>query len=168
MIDFVLTTECLQKCGLSQIIRCYSSAMTDSELFLVFSQLDAALFDVASRAVVAITPMFPLKITSIKSDDHCLVSGTADGFVVSTAVSGHAGTQRYAVADSPVLYVGLSRRIGCIFFQSARRVSEINLNRREVVVSLSRVSSSTFRCLSTAAGALIVQREFRMVSSALS
>jgi hypothetical protein len=160
-VDFCLNGEYLPKHSGCQIVRCASTSLTDNELFLVFSQVGAALFDVRAGAVVAATPTFPLSITAIDSDDTHLAYGTANGYVVLTTVLGHTGAQRYLVADRPVLFVGLSRAVNRIFFQCEDRLGEVNLEKRAVIRYPSRVSVSGFRCRSSRSGALIVQREPR-------
>ena len=139
----------------STIVKLSQNSMTDRELFVVFSGLGPAIFNVPSRTVTKSCFTFPVTVTCVDSDVDHLVYGTQRGNVIIVC---HDKTQRYFVCDSPVVFVGLSAGAKKVYWQGKSSIGEIDLERRQVVEYTSRASAA-FRCISTSSGAFMVQRE---------
>ena len=152
---FSVECEIQPRHSASTIVKMSRNAMTDRELFVVFSGLGPAIFNIPTKTIVKSCFTFPVAITCVDSDAEHLVYGTQRGNVIIVT---QTGTYRYFVCDSGVVFVGLAASANKVYWQGRSSIGEIDLEKRKVIEYTSRASAA-FRCISTPFGGFMVQRE---------
>lgn len=159
-LNYVIDKEIQPKHCSSQVIKVASNPMSSKELFLVYSNLGPALYNIDKEKAVTSCFNFPIETTAIDYKEDYYAVGTATGNIIlyQYASFDFKGIKNYKVSDTPVDFVGLSMAIHKIFFKCKSQIGEIRLDTHEVVIFSNR-SLPARRCFSTSLGAFIVQRD---------
>lgn len=157
---YSVSQEIIPKHCNSQVVTLAQNPISDKELFLVYSEIGPALFDVDREKIVTSCFNFPVTITAIDCSEDYYAIGTSVGVVIlfKFGTFDLKTVSRYQVCNSAVEFIGISQPINKIFFKSHDSIGEIRFDRHEVITYNSRALPPK-RCISTSLGAFIVQRD---------